>query len=81
MQGKSQRTINLTSHFSDHFVKVMNHSSQNRMAEHNLAVVFGPTLIGAPDGNAPTFENTLIHNNIIQTLLHIYPKLLRQNIF
>lgn len=64
----------------DHFLNVMANSRENRMAAHNLAVVFGPTLIGAPDGNV-SFENVLTHNNIVQTLLHIYPKLLKQNVF
>ena len=50
------------------------------MAEHNLAVVFGPTLIGNPDGSV-SFENILTHNNIVQTLLHIYPKLLEHKAF
>ena len=56
----------------DHFLKVIEFSSQNRMAAHNLAVVFGPTLIGCPDGNV-SFENVLTHNNIVQTMLQVYP--------
>lgn len=64
----------------NHFCKVAAESSRNRMAEHNLAVVFGPTLIGNPDGSI-SFENILTHNNIVQTLINIFPKLLEHKVF
>ena len=58
----------------DHFEKVLSHSHSNRMAAQNIAIVFGPTLIDSPSGNA-SYETIMTHNNIVQKIIENYPKL------
>ena len=72
--SKTQILIAFSALF-DHFQNVLAHSTANRMAAQNIAIVFGPTLIQAPGTVAPSYQSIMTHNNIIHTLIDNYEQL------
>ena len=59
-------------------IRVMENSAKNRMHAHNIAIVFGPTLL-APEleehGNIAV--NTVYQNQIVEFILLEYEQVLR----
>ncbi|KAI8920163.1 Rho GTPase activation protein, partial [Powellomyces hirtus] len=51
-----------------HLARVTSHSAENKMEPSNLAIVFGPTLIRAPENGAQSGYNTIL-NMSYQNLL------------
>ncbi|EJD07593.1 RhoGAP-domain-containing protein [Fomitiporia mediterranea MF3/22] len=65
--------------FMGHLHKVVQHEAQNAMSISNIAIVFGPTLFGLPNGNPGTqpmtqngMADAAYQNKAIETILEHY---------
>lgn len=52
-----------------HLARVVAHSDVNLMAAENLGIVFGPSLLWAPGGEASGFANLSLHNALVGDIL------------
>lgn len=58
-----------------HPVRVIQWGEDNRMTVHNVAIVFGPTLLRPEAESGNIAMHTVFQNQIVELILHEYERL------
>ena len=59
----------LLRYLGEHLHKVVDHSAENKVTEHDLAVIMAPTLMRAPGGNTTIFKDVHLQQYFVQCVI------------